>query len=225
MIVLFAGSAIGLHAKHIKPSYLLNIPYGLFPLIFTAKMFKSNSTTVNHTEVKMKNRSILGFLFDLFLIVASFASIVICIFRVLVVVKSQLNIAEYYGTHIESHLFDSSAYPLVQMLSYAYYAVPFFCYSIVSLYSSNANGHHLFVDLAIFFFGAYLQGTFSYVGAACHWSGAFPSDEWKPQNLKDDIPKTTFIAINSLLLITTALITSRAYYVNKHATTTKKKNN
>lgn len=213
MIVLFAGSAIGLHAPEIKPSYLLNIPYALFPAVFLYRVMQARPTSEAATgqSVVTSRKPLSAWLLDVPLLGLLFLSCSLCIFRALVVLRSQLPLARVYGEQYETHLTDSAAYPLVQMLTYAYFLVPYLAYAGVCTWrgvgSTDQQGR--LTDWTKVALGALLQGTFSYTLAALHEGAAYPSKQHQYQTT-DPAAIRWFIGVNGLLLATPIAMLMRA---------------
>lgn len=211
MIVLFVGSAVGLHAPHIKPSYLLNIPYALFPGVFLYRVLQARPEG-KMSETGRNRKSACAWIIDIPLMALIFVTASLCIFRALVVLRSQLPAAAHYGTHIESHLLDSSAYPTIQMLTYAYLFVPYLVWSFVRVWRGfgSADGSNVpFIDGTKLAVGALLQGTFSYTLSAWREGGAYHSSERVSQTM-ESTPLAWFVVVNACLLATPILLLARA---------------
>ncbi len=240
MIVLFVGSAVGNHAKEIKPSYLLNIPYALFPAIFLVRVIQARPTEAgSEIAATAENNArpaasisarkpLWQWLLDVPLLALTFLSSSLCILRLLVVLRSEAPVAAWYGKEIEAHLTDPSAYPTLQVITYAFYLVPYFLWAMVWLWSgpppvvaaggassssSSANAassssFSSFRDWTLFAIGALLQGTFSYMGAALHQGEAFQSSHWAPQQRKGGA-FAFFLAANVGMMILPMLILAR----------------
>ena len=237
MICLFVASAVGSHAHHIKPSYLLNIPYALLPGVFLWRLLQARPTAVSAPSSTPSSTSVVAiserkplwlWLVDVPLLVLVFLSGCLCVVRLLVVLRSGLGAARLYGADLEAHLLDPAAYPTLQMATYAFYGLPYLGWASVRIWrgvpapapapSSTANAKvnataeveaaQSFRDWTLVAIGALLQGTFSYVGAALHQGSAFQSSEWIPQS-RAAAPLATFVAANALLLLTPILILAR----------------
>lgn len=225
MICLFTASAVGTHAAHIKPSYLLNIPYGLFPLIFVARIIRARPCLAPTTPAgvpahlqlesarRTERKPAWVWIVDAALIAASFLCACICVLRALVVMRSRLPFAERYASSFEPHLQDPTAYPTLQMLTYFFYLLPYLAWACCHLWEGTP-AHPLdpdamrFSDATLLVVGALLQGTFSYVGAALHEGGAFPHKDWKRQSTEGQSWQV-FVAVNALMLLTPLLILLR----------------
>lgn len=234
MIVLFVGSAVGTHAHHIKPSYLLNIPYALFPTIFLVRVLQARpapTATAPHAAKSKPTSAAVApsirkpmwhWLLDVPLLSLLCLCACVCVVRALVVVRSRLPLAAWYGREAEAHLLDSNAYPTLQMLNYAFYLLPFLCWAALHVWagpadaqSASASAHDVaatacFRDWSLFAVGAVLQGTFSYVGAALHQGGAFQFKEWAAQSTQPDA-WNCFVVVNALLLLTPILVCARMH--------------
>jgi len=217
MIVLFVGSATGHHAQHIKPSYLLNIPYALFPAIFLYRILQARPQAKGKGadgSVSVR-KPLWQWLVDVPLLVLIATSICLSVVRALCVLRSSLPLAVRYASSSgEAHLLDPSAYPTLQMLVYAFYLLPFLAWAALRLGDPTMRPHEsdaAFRDWSIFALGAVLQGSFSYVGAALHQGRAYPTEQWLPQSTKNPQAWTVFVAANTLLLLTPLLIVARNY--------------
>jgi hypothetical protein len=240
MIVLFVGSAVGNHAHHIKPSYLLNIPYALFPSIFLYRILQARpdaasvgTAVVTTAAPKAQRKPRWHWLLDVPLMALTFACMSLCVIRALSVLRSTLPLAELYSTPSwgEAHLHDESAYPVLQMLIYAFYLLPYFVWAMVRLgnpwmtngdaaaEASEASAASSFRDWTVVALGAVLQGGFSYVGAALHQGSAYESRLWRGQNMKDIHPFLVFVAANALMVLTPLLILLRIHLVRSTAQT------
>lgn len=238
MICLFTASAVGTHAQQIKPSYLLNIPYGLFPLIFVGRVWRARPETVlaetpaSRLQLDSTRRDerkpLWVWPIDALLIVAAFLCSCICVLRALVVLRSRLPLAEHYGAAFEPHLQDPTAYPTLQMLTYFFYLVPYLAWACLQLWSGVSAqplldagaaarfrdatqldaGSARFRDVTLLVVGALLQGSFSYVGAALHEGGAFPHKDWRRQST-EGLAWWVFVGVNAVMLLTPILILVR----------------
>ncbi|CAF3968440.1 unnamed protein product [Rotaria sp. Silwood1] len=86
LIVLLGGAAIGQYGIHIKPSYLLNIPYAIFPISFMVRQFNLRSNFIQQERKKI-NKSLIYRYWDIFFIIYMLFAIIFAIFRVLHALK------------------------------------------------------------------------------------------------------------------------------------------
>jgi len=173
-------------------------------------------------------------LLDVPLMALIFACMSLCVIRALSVLRSTLPLAELYSTPSwgEAHLHDESAYPVLQMLIYAFYLLPYLVWAMVRLGNpwmmtngdvvvgaSDSATSASFRDWTVVALGAGLQGGFSYVGAALHQGSAYESRLWRGQNMKDNHPFLVFVVANGLMVLTPLLILLRIQLVRSTAQT------
>eukprot|EP01087_Luapelamoeba_hula_P023073 TRINITY_DN842_c2_g1_i1.p1 TRINITY_DN842_c2_g1~~TRINITY_DN842_c2_g1_i1.p1 ORF type:complete len:400 (-),score=54.29 TRINITY_DN842_c2_g1_i1:304-1503(-) len=193
LIVLFAGSATGVWGTVIKPSFLLNVPYALFPIIF---VFRILNKRADHPSSKPStHRSLLLRPLDLLFALAFVGLICRAVFYALASAGSPVAPIRNYRDNIDTYLGDASGFPLVQAMTVAYYFVPVFIACIYGLvYPANA---HWLPDYAALLAGASTQAQISYMGGALYPSGN-RSDNWRPVS-QEAMP--TFLLANLAPLV------------------------
>jgi hypothetical protein len=185
LIVLVGGAAVGQFGSHIKPSCLLNVPYMLFPVIFMFRQLAGRSNFIQQQQIKEKSKVSIGlksFLFrpfDMCFLAYMIFAIVFAIFRVLHVLKTPLMKNSIYYEY-EPYLLNTSGFPLVQILTYAFYFVPYYCATIVALlfYNQQPSKFPWLPDWTMVHAGAAAQAQFSYLCSSLHNPPLFPEASW-----------------------------------------------
>lgn len=185
LIVLVGGAAVGQYGAHIKPSCLLNVPYTVFPLIFMFRQFSTRSNFIQQ-QLKGKNKestirksSLIIRSFDILFIIYMIFGITFAIFRVLHALKTPLTTNSIYYKY-EPYILNKSGFPLVQLLTYAFYFVPYYCLTIVALlfYNQQPSNFQWLPDWTMVHAGAAAQAQFSYLLSSLHNPPLFPDASW-----------------------------------------------
>jgi hypothetical protein len=184
LIVLVGGAAVGQYGAHIKPSCLLNIPYMVFPLIFMLRQFHARPNFIQQ-QIKGKNKESIvlkSFIlrpFDIFFIGYMLFAIIFAIFRVLHVLKTPMMVNSIYYEY-EPYILNTSGFPLVQLLTYAFYFVPYYCAAIIALlfYNQQPSKFQWLPDWTMVHAGAAAQAQFSYFLSSLHNPPLFPDASW-----------------------------------------------
>jgi hypothetical protein len=203
LLVLMGGAAIGRYGTHIKPSYLLNVPYAMFPLMFVVRQFNLRN---NFIEQRMKqnrlkrcaNSLIARPLDSIFIIYLLFA-IVFSIYRVLHVLQTPImNQSIYYN--YEPYMLNTSGFPMIQLIMYAMYFVPYYCAAIRSFlfYDQQPSQFRWFPDWTMLHAGAAAQAQFSYFSASLYNPSLFPDSSWSTIPTEH---RPLTITLNSILAI------------------------
>lgn len=187
LIVLVGGAAVGQFGAHIKPSCLLNVPYMLFPLIFLCQQLNARSEFIQQQQIKEKNKRssaekpFLLHSFDLFFIAYMIFALLFSIFRALHALKTPLTEKSIYYQY-EPYILNTSGFPVVQLLTYAFYFVPYYCLAIVALlyYRQQPSKFQWLPDWTMVHAGAAAQAQFSYLGSSLHNPALFPDASWVP---------------------------------------------
>ena len=216
LIVLMGGAAAGRFGSHIKPSYLLNIAYALFPLIFALRQFRQRTTFIEQ-QIKQKQRkslkSIIARPLDLLFVNYLVLATIFAVFRLLHVLKTPIvNDSIYY--EYEPYMSNTSGFPLVQLLTYGFYFVPFYCAAIRALffYDEEPSQYRWFPDWTMIHAGAAAQAQFSYLCSSLRNPPLYPDSSWSP------IPaqyQSISITLNLLLALVPQLLALRVCTGNR----------
>ncbi|CAF0929660.1 unnamed protein product [Adineta steineri] len=191
LIVLVGGAAVGRYGSHIKPSCLLNVPYMMFPLIFLLRQFCTRTTFIQQ-QIKgnrkpLRQKSFISHFLDIGFIIYMLFALIFAIFRVLHVLKTPMMKNSFYYEY-EPYILNESGFPLVQILIYAFYFIPYY-YSAINVLIFNdqeSTQFEWFPDWTMVHAGAAAQAQFSYLFSSLYnpplvsdstWS-AIPSDNW-----------------------------------------------
>lgn len=183
LIVLLGGAATGQFGTHIKPSYLLNIPYTVFPIVFMVRKLSARPDFIQQERKKIKKPTNLKSLvlrpLDLIFILYMVFGIVFAVFRALHVLKVPMMQNSFYRQY-EPYMLNASGFPLVQLLTYAFYFVPFYCSAINALlfHHEQPSKFQWLPDWAMIHAGAAAQAQFSYLLSSLHNPPLFPDASW-----------------------------------------------
>ncbi|CAF3170636.1 unnamed protein product [Rotaria sp. Silwood2] len=217
LIVLLGGAALGQYGTHIKPSYLLNIPYTVCPIIFMVRQFNLRSNFIQQERKKIKKSNILKSLIfrplDIFFIVYMLFAIIFAIFRALHALKVPMTSKSIYFDY-EPYILNASGFPLIQLLTYAFYFVPYYCSAINALifYHKQPSKFQWLPDWTMVHAGAAAQAQFSYLFSSLHNPPLFPDSSWAP------IPSQywfTTVSLNAILAIVPQLFAFRICVGNR----------
>ncbi|CAF0997368.1 unnamed protein product [Didymodactylos carnosus] len=213
MIVLLGGAAAGQFGTHIKPSYLLNIPYAMFPLIFVIRRFRARTDFINQRQQKRGNKtytipkSLISRPLDIFFIAYLLFAIIFAIYRVLHVLRSPMMTQSVYYEY-EPYMLNASGFPLIQLITYAFYFVPYYCSTINALlfYNQQSSKFQWLPDWTMVHAGAAAQAQFSYLFSSLHSPTLFPDSSWSavPSQYRFII-----VGLNSILAIVPQLLAFR----------------
>ena len=218
LIVLLGGAAVGRYGAHIKPSYLLNVPYVLFPLIFALRQFRSRDAFIaqqNRSSTKIRRlQPLITRPMDLLFVAYLLFATVFSIYRALHVLQtSMMKQSSYY--HYEPYMSNTSGFPLVQLLTYAFYFIPFYCAAIRALlfYDQQASQYRWFPDWAMIHAGAAAQAQFSYFSSSLHNPPLFPDPSWSPIPTQH---RLISMSLNMILAIVPQLLAVRVCAGSNH---------
>ena len=218
LLVLLGGAAVGRYGTHIKPSYLLNIPYALFPLIFALRQFRSRDSFIEQQKRSYSKARRLQPLIsrpvDLFFIAYLLFATVFSIYRALLVLHTpMMKRSNYY--HYEPYILNTSGFPLVQLLTYAFYFVPFYCAAIRALlfHDQQPSQYRWFPDWTMIHAGAAAQAQFSYLLSSLHNPPLFPDPSWSPVPSQYRLITLNF---NTILAIVPQLLAVRVSTCSDH---------
>tara|TARA_R110002050_G_scaffold235589_2_gene371470 strand:- start:258 stop:950 length:693 start_codon:yes stop_codon:yes gene_type:complete len=204
LVVFLPGNIAGKFGGELKWSYLLNVPYALFPVLFAHRLF-SLPAPANKPQSSSTVTSTIHFLLNLILFPALLAAIALCFFRMFAAIGSPALPAVFWVENVEPYLKDPTLYPLLQMIIFVVYYVPVFIFAACSLYSPPITNNHAqwLADWSAIAFGGALQAQFSYVGPALHNIPTYPEPSWKavPEQGWD-----YFVAANALMVLVPFLL-------------------
>ena len=211
LIVLLGGAASGRYGAHIKPSYFLNVPYALFPVLFAIKQMRSRDQFIKDQMKKRKvaNRpkSLLFQILDFIFIAYFVFAIIFALFRLLHVLQTpMMKNSDYYK--YEPYMLNTSGFPLVQLLTYAFYFIPYYCSGIQSLlfYNHQNSVYRWFPDWTVMHAGAAAQAQFSYFASSLRNPTIYPDPSWS--RIPDEHWNVT-VFLNILLAIMPQLLAIR----------------
>jgi hypothetical protein len=190
MIPLVIGGIVGKHGSNTQWSMFLNVPYVLFPYIFAYQIISKEKTF----KIQKDNSSISK-IFGYFLMFCYLCLIMFSFIRFFAVVRSPLPLAENWVKTVEPYLHDPNGPAFMQILSIAYFGIPFFIFAIFHIY------HEKDVELTDFvclFSGAMAQSQFSFIGSSLRNISTNPEPTWKP------VPQENFhifLIVNLLFVI------------------------
>ncbi|CAF1451941.1 unnamed protein product [Rotaria sp. Silwood1] len=212
LIVLLGGAAIGQYGIYIKPSYLLNIPYTIFPIIFMVRQFNLRSNFIQQERKKI-NKSLIYRYWDIFFIIYMLFAIIFAIFRVLHALKvPMLDKSIYYN--YEPYILNKSGFPLIQLLIYAFYFIPYYCSTINALifYNQQQSKFQWLPDWTMIHAGAAAQAQFSYLLSSLHNPPLFPDSSWLPISSEYWLIS---VSLNIILAIVPQLFAFRICFGNR----------
>jgi len=201
LIVFLPGNLCGKFAPEVKWSYLLNVPYVLFPLLFAVRAFDTSGAR----KVKAARRTAARSPLDYAILVLSTAAVPLCFFRFFAAVGSPGPYAQDWVFHVEPYLRDPTLYPLLQCIAYVVYFAPFFIAATYCLVFPpiDPETYTTLADWSAICFGAMLQAQFSFVGPSLHMIPTYPEPTWRP------VPAegwTSFLVAQALLTLLPALL-------------------
>ncbi|CAF0811947.1 unnamed protein product [Didymodactylos carnosus] len=212
LIVLLGGAAVGRYGTHIKPSYLLNIPYVMFPLIFVLRQFRTRTSFIQQQQVEVNKKAtnlkpLISRPLDMFFVAYMVFAILLAIFRVLHVLQTPMMVHSIYYKY-EPYMLNTSGFPLLQLLTYAFYFIPYYYSAINALlfYNEQSSKFQWLPDWTMVHAGAAAQAQFSYLFSSLHSPTLFPDSSWSA------IPPKywfTTVSLNSILAITPQLFAFR----------------
>jgi hypothetical protein len=184
LIVLVGGATVGEYGADIKPSCLLNIPYMVFPLIFMLRQFRARPNFIQQ-QIKENNntsmipKTLLLRPFDIFFVAYMIFAIIFAFYRVLHVLETPMMATSIYYEY-EPYILNKSGFPLVQLLIYAFYFVPYYCAAIIALlfYNKQPSKFQWLPDWTMVHAGAAAQAQFSYLCSSLHNPPLFPDAIW-----------------------------------------------
>jgi len=114
----------------------------------------------------------------------------------------------------EPYILNTSGFPLVQLLTYAFYFVPYYCAAIVALlfYNEQPSKFQWLPDWTMVHAGAAAQAQFSYLLSSLHNPPLFPDASWSA------IPPEYWwitVSLNVVLAIVPQLFVFRICVENK----------
>src|SRR3990167_11397223 len=182
IIVFLPGNLLGPWYKDIHLSYLLNIPYIVFPVLFALHLISQGSgASEPATKIRSPSRSqgAFSFLYDLFLILFGFGLITLFFVRAFVVLHGKYEFLTEWGKVYEPHLLSNTVWPALQVFVYLYYFSPVIIFISYSLYTREFYPN-IQKPLILIAFGSSLQGQFSYIGPALHPLVKYPDPTFVP---------------------------------------------
>jgi hypothetical protein len=219
LIVLVGGAAVGQYGSHIKPSCLLNVPYMIFPLIYLLRQFRTRSSFIqqqikdNNNNKSSVRKALISRPMDMVFIAYMVFAMMFAIYRVLHALKTPMMANSFYYEY-EPYILNKSGFPLVQLLIYGFYFVPYYYSAINALlfYDQQPSNFQWFPDWSMVHAGAAAQAQFSYLLSSLHNPPLFPDSFWSA------IPSENWlitVGLNSLLAIVPQLFAFRVCSGNR----------
>ena len=114
----------------------------------------------------------------------------------------------------EPYLLNTSGFPLVQLLIYVFYFVPYYCAGIIALffYHQQLSQFSWLPDWTMIHAGAAAQAQFSYLCSSLHNPPLFPDASWSP--ISNDYWSIT-VTLNVVLAIVPQLLAFRVCFANR----------
>jgi len=178
LVVFLPGNVAGKFGWELQWSYLLNVPYALFPMLFVLRLF-SQSKPEQKDKKKTQDEFRIVRILDFFLFFGLIASIFLAFLRLFAALNSPALPAQMWLTHVEPYLSDPTLYPLLQTIIYVVYFVPFYLYAAHYVFYGGSPSQSV-LDWTSIYLGASLQAQFSYVGPALHNIPTYPEPTWRP---------------------------------------------
>jgi len=159
LLVFMPGNAVGPWGIEIRAAYLLNIPFCLVPVYYLLRVLKRPNNklaraTAAHASADGTAFAVKTALVSLVLFSSSFI-----LLRTLAALGSPISFAKGWLSY-EPFILDPNAYPKLQVLVYAFYFLPYFCWALWGLLDAQVVTTAL-VDTSVIFAGAVAQGQFS----------------------------------------------------------------
>ncbi|XP_071965659.1 transmembrane 6 superfamily member 1-like isoform X2 [Antedon mediterranea] len=201
IVVFLPGNIAGKFGADLKASYLLNMPYIIFPLLGAYRFLQSRKpVNIPKEQLKLRqNKSIFQRPFDLVMVIYLVLSCAFSLLRMLAAMDSPIPFAQTYVKFYEPYLLDPVIYPKLQMLVYWFYFTP---YRLCAIYGLLYPGCEWMSDWALIHAGAAIQGQFSHIGSSLH--------SRTPYILRVPInTRPTFWVINLALLVFPQLLAWR----------------
>lgn len=167
-IVFIPGVVIGKYGSNIRPAFWRNVPFLLLPIWAAFLLFNRPRELpiipADKVEAEQK-KSVFSRPVDLLLSVVLLASMVLSVFRGLVVMDCPLNGCFTYIYQYEPYLKDPVGFPRLTMMVQFFYALPLLA---ASLYGLQIPGCTWMLDWTLFFAGAIAQTQCCHIGGSLH---------------------------------------------------------
>jgi hypothetical protein len=217
LVVFLPGNVAGKFGGELKWSYLLNVPYVLFPLMFAVRLFgqeghHTTTPTKKSPQRKKSSLSPLTRIIDFIFIIGLIVSLLLAFLRLFAALRSPLPLSVWWRLQVEPYLLDPTLYPLLQTIIYVVYFVPYYIYAITYLVSPNTPPSQHFLDATCLHLGAALQAQFSFVGPSLHNIPTYPEPTWQPVPAEGWI---WFVMAHTLLTILPILLWLRVVSAQK----------
>ncbi|XP_064620915.1 transmembrane 6 superfamily member 1-like isoform X2 [Lineus longissimus] len=212
LFVFLPGNVIGKYG--VKWSFLLNVPYVIVPIYALARFLNERpKATIPKKQSQTEYSPIWKRPVDMLLILYLAASLVLAMFRGFTV----LGCNPWYIRDVEPYLTDPTSYPMLQMLVYMFYFIPYYC---MAMYGLVVPGCSWMPDWAMVHAGAAIQAQISHIGSAIH--DRTPYIHRIPMTFDSMLP---FLAINLPLLIIPQLMAARCLMSSEYFMPVEEKSN
>ncbi|XP_052792679.1 transmembrane 6 superfamily member 1-like [Mya arenaria] len=188
MIVFMPGNWTG--NKGIKWSYLLNVPYVVYPIYAGVRFFREG---FHLKKRQFRGKSPVERTVEKFFIAWFSLAILVCMFRMIACMGCKDYITTFYITDIEPYLVDPRQYGKTQALAYFYYYIPVFVAVICSLVY---DGQTWIKDWSLLCAGGTMQGQLVYIWCSLKWST--PTEHLVPDTI---LARSIFWLVNLSLVI------------------------
>ncbi|KAL5005073.1 hypothetical protein ScPMuIL_018529 [Solemya velum] len=164
MLVLMTGSISGRFG--IKWSYMLNIPYVVFPFWAAVRFLNEGRKPSRRQDSLTAVPSIWTRPLDLIFVLYLVFSTIVAFCRAMVVLGCGDAWAKTYLKDYEPYLMDNNNFPKMQMLVYFFYFAPFYVAAIYGL--MYTEGQSWLSDWSLLHAGASAQAQISHIGSSFH---------------------------------------------------------
>eukprot|EP00117_Sycon_ciliatum_P004243 scpid53026/ scgid1714/ Transmembrane 6 superfamily member 1 len=161
MPVLLLGGLTGKFGHKVKPSFFLNTPYVLCPILFGLRILTSPRPEYKPAPGKVKGtRSAFVWILDAILIVELLICILVFIVKGVAASGSPSHYFHLYASDYEPYLLDATNFGTIQAFQYAAYYIPA-CIAVI--YGLCVPGCAWLPDVSALVAGGVMQGQLSYI--------------------------------------------------------------
>ncbi|XP_064608217.1 transmembrane 6 superfamily member 1-like [Liolophura sinensis] len=199
MVVFLPGNIAGKYGM--KWSILLNVPYLIIPF-WAGYRFLKSGVKPQKSVSKPLSVALWKRPQDVFFVLYLLAATALAAFRGMTVLGCNAEMSQIYKNQYDPYLKDDSTYPMMQMLIYLFYFIPYYVAAACGLW--GGENHTWMTDWALIHAGAAAQGQFSYIGGAIH-----ASTDPNYRLPSDPSVRLSFFLINGALFLVPQLMALR----------------